>query len=66
MAKYNTLSYLTALLKAYGIKNIVANPGTQNSQFNAIVQKTDYFNCYSVLDERSAAYTAVGIAQETG
>lgn len=64
MSKHNTLHYLIALLKAYGIKNIVASPGTQNSTFNFFVQEDSDFKCYSVVDERSAAYVALGIAEE--
>lgn len=63
--EYNTTQYIIALLKAYGIKNIVASPGTQNAYFNALVQDDSFFNCYSVVDERSACYVATGIAYET-
>ena len=62
---YNTVHYIISLLKAYNIKNIVASPGTQNSYFNYLVQEDAFFNCYSVVDERSAAYVATGIAYET-
>lgn len=60
-----TIYYLISMLKAYGIKNIVASPGMQNSKFNAVVQEDDFFSCYSVVDERSAAYFATGISYET-
>lgn len=62
--KHNTLHYILALLKAYGIKNIVASPGSQNSTFNYIAQEDSYFKCYSVIDERAAVYVALGIATE--
>lgn len=62
--KYCTFHYVIALLKAYGIKNIVSSPGTQNSAFNYMVQEDPYFKCYSVVDERSSAYVAIGISQE--
>lgn len=65
-ASYNVVHYVIAMLKQYGIKNIVASPGTQNAYFNYFVQEDPYFNCYSVIDERSAAYVATGIAYETG
>jgi len=64
MAKYNTFHYVISLLKAYGITDIVASPGTQNSTFNYLVQEDSDFNCYSIVDERSAVYVAIGIAQE--
>lgn len=64
--KFDTIQYLVAMLKKYGINNIIASPGRQNANFNYIVQEDPYFNCYSVIDERSAAYVATGIAYETG
>ena len=63
--KFSTVQYLIAILKAYGIKNTVVSPGRQNSYFNAIVQDDEFFNVYSIVDERSAAYVATGISFET-
>lgn len=60
------IQYLLASLKAYGIRDIVASPGMQNSAFNASIQSDSDFNCISVVDERSAAYVAVGMADESG
>lgn len=57
---------LIALLKAHNIRNIVASPGTTNSVFIGSIQNDDYFNIYSSVDERSAAYIACGLAYETG
>ncbi len=61
---FNTVHYLIALLKAYGINNIVSSPGMQNSFFNATVQDDTDFRCFSIIDERSAAYVATGLAFE--
>lgn len=63
--QFNTLQYLIAMLKAYEIKNIIASPGIQNSRFNSMVQDDNDFRCISVYDERSAAYTAVGMSYES-
>lgn len=57
---------LMALLKAHNIKDIVASPGATNVSFVASCQQDSYFNMYSCVDERSAAYIACGIAAETG
>ena len=54
------------LLKAHGIKRIVASPGSTNVTFVASVQQDPWFEIYSCVDERSAAYMACGIALETG
>ena len=60
-----TTQVVLAMLKAYGIKNIVVSPGTRNCGFAASVQSDPFFNVYSVVDERSAAYFATGLAFET-
>lgn len=54
------------LLKAHGIKRIVASPGSTNVTFVGSVQQDSFFEIYSCVDERSASYMAVGIALETG
>lgn len=55
-----------ALLKANGIKKIIASPGTTNYTFVGSVQNDPYFEVYSSVDERSAAYMACGMAAESG
>lgn len=55
-----------ALLKAYGIKRVIASPGTTNMTFVMSVQNDPFFEVYSSVDERSAAYMACGMAAESG
>ena len=55
-----------ALLKEYGIKRVVASPGTTNMTFVASIQNDPFFEVYSSVDERSAAYLACGMAAESG
>lgn len=55
-----------ALLKANGIKRIIASPGTTNMTFVGSLQQDPFFDLYSSVDERSAAYLACGMAAETG
>lgn len=57
---------LISLLKQHGIKNVVASPGIANSVFIGSIQDDPFFNIISVVDERSAAYVACGIAFESG
>lgn len=57
---------LIALLKAHNIKRIVASPGTTNIVFVGSVQNDPWFEVYSSVDERSAAYIACGMAAESG
>lgn len=55
-----------ALLKKYGIKHLVLSAGQTNYPFVHSVESDPYFTCYSVVDERSAAFYAMGIAQQLG
>jgi len=57
---------LMALLKEHQIKRVIASPGTTNLEFMASLQQDNYFEVYSCVDERSAAYMACGLAAETG
>lgn len=57
---------LIALMKAHGIRKIVASPGTTNICLVASLQHDSYFEIYSSVDERSAAYIACGMAAESG
>ena len=57
---------LIALLKAHGIRKIVASPGTTNVCLVGSLQSDPYFEIYSSVDERSAAYIACGLARESG
>ena len=50
---------------AKGIKNIVISPGSRNAPLTIGFVNNPEFNCYSIADERCAAFFAVGIAQQT-
>lgn len=56
---------LVSLLKQHGIKRVVVSPGSTNVTFVGSIQQDPYFEMYSCVDERSAAYMAVGLAAET-
>lgn len=55
-----------SLLKQYGIKKIVVSPGTTNVPISRSVQMDPWFEVYSVVDERGAAYFATGLAYSSG
>ena len=55
-----------ALLKAHGIRKVIANPGTTNIPIVGSVQNDPWFQVYSGIDERHSAYMAVGMAAESG
>ncbi len=55
----NTLS---ALLVEYGIKEVVASPGTRNAPLIAAIAAREELAVTMVVDERSAAFVALGKA----
>lgn len=57
---------LISLLKAHGIRYVVASPGTTNSVFIGSIQNDNFFHIYSAVDERSASYIANGLILATG
>lgn len=60
------IQILIYLLKAHSIKKVIASPGTTNLTFIGSIQNDPFFEIYSSVDERSAAYLACGMATETG
>lgn len=59
-----TYQLIIALLKKYNIKHCVLSAGSRNVPFVHSVEEDGFFKCYSVVDERSAGYFALGLAQE--
>ena len=55
-----------SLLKQHGIRKVIASPGTTNMALVASMQQDAFFEMYSAVDERSAAYMACGMAAESG
>lgn len=70
MEKYYTsernVQIVISLLKVYGIRKVIASPGTTNMTFIGSIQNDSFFEIYSSVDERSAAYIACGLAAESG
>ncbi|NLE03963.1 MAG: 2-succinyl-5-enolpyruvyl-6-hydroxy-3-cyclohexene-1-carboxylate synthase [Crenarchaeota archaeon] len=55
-----------SLLKQHGIRHIVINPGATNMPITRGLQNDPYFTCYSIVDERSTIYFAIGMYLELG
>lgn len=55
-----------SILKAHGIRRVVASPGSTNIAIVGSMQHDPFFEMYSCVDERSAAYMACGLAAESG
>ena len=60
------IQIVISLLKQNGIKRVVTSPGMTDVPINLSLQHDPYFELYSCVDERSAAYMACGMAGETG
>jgi 2-succinyl-5-enolpyruvyl-6-hydroxy-3-cyclohexene-1-carboxylate synthase len=52
------------VFRAKGIQNIVISPGSRNAPLTIGFVNNPNFKCYSVADERCAAFFALGIAQQ--
>ncbi|MGM9860559.1 MAG: thiamine pyrophosphate-binding protein, partial [Muribaculaceae bacterium] len=50
------------LLSAYGVEYAIVSPGTRNAPMIFALNQNADINVYSVVDERSAAFIALGIA----
>ena len=59
-----SVQLLVAMLKEKKIRNIVSAAGTTHDAIIRSAENDGYFKIYSVVDERSAAFFAVGLIQE--
>lgn len=53
-------------LTAYGIRHVVISPGSRNTPLLMAVARTSELKVHAVVDERSAAFIALGMARATG
>ncbi len=60
------IQILVALLKEKGVQHVVISPGGVSMPIIRSIESDPFFTCYSVVDERSAAYFAMGVAQSIG
>lgn len=60
------IQILLALLKEFNITKVIASPGGTNPPVLMSMQVDGSFEMYSCVDERSAAYMACGMAEESG
>ena len=56
---------IVAVLKAHGVRHVVLSPGSRNAPLLVAFARDCDIKKYVVVDERSAAFVAVGIAQQT-
>lgn len=60
-SKLLNVRILVALLKKHGVRHIVLSAGTRQVPIARSVEGDPFFTTYSVVDERSAAYFAIGL-----
>lgn len=56
---------LAALCAAKGIEHVVLCPGSRSAPLTLAFLRSNQFTCYTISDERSAAFIGLGIAQQT-
>ena len=61
-----SIKIIVELLKKHNIRYVVVSPGGTNISFVRAVQNDPFFKLYSVVDERSAMYFAIGLYLQTG
>ncbi|PCE64174.1 2-succinyl-5-enolpyruvyl-6-hydroxy-3-cyclohexene-1-carboxylic-acid synthase [Sediminicola luteus] len=55
---------LVGSCKAAGVKHIVISPGSRNAPLTLSFTEAPFFKCFSIVDERSAGFFAMGMAQQ--
>lgn len=56
---------LVDLLREYGVKHAIVSPGSRNAPIIIALNRCREINKYIIVDERSAAFASIGIAQQT-
>lgn len=57
------IQLLAHWLKEMGVEDIIISPGSRNAPMTIHFAETEYFNCYSIIDERSAGFSAIGMSK---
>lgn len=60
----NNINALISALSQKGLKNVVISPGSRNAPLVMAFQRHSSIKCYSVVDERSAGFVALGMAKK--
>jgi len=51
--------------KEFGIKHVVISPGSRNAPITISFNRSNFFTCHSIPDERAAGFYGLGIALQT-
>ena len=66
MTRLEPFRQLARLCRQKGIENVIICPGSRNAILTIAFTSEPGLNCYSISDERSAGYIALGMALQTG
>lgn len=64
--KERNVQIVLSILKAHNIRKVVVSPGSTNIAVVGSMEHDAFFEMYSCVDERSAAYMACGLSAESG
>jgi 2-succinyl-5-enolpyruvyl-6-hydroxy-3-cyclohexene-1-carboxylate synthase len=67
--KYSTIPLahtLVYLCRSFGIRQVVISPGSRNAPLILGFSADPFFECFSIVDERSAGFFALGLSQQSG
>lgn len=57
---------LADLLESYGVRRIVVSPGSRNAPLIVALARSGRYTLTTIIDEREAAFAALGMAEATG
>ncbi len=60
------LIHLAEIMSQRGYHHLVISPGSRNAPIVTVFANRPEFKCYTIVDERSAAFFALGMAQQLG
>jgi 2-succinyl-5-enolpyruvyl-6-hydroxy-3-cyclohexene-1-carboxylate synthase len=66
MTKLEPFQQLARLCLRKGVENVIICPGSRNAALTIAFTAEKGLKCYSISDERSAGYIALGMALQTG
>jgi len=58
------IAELGILLEKLDIGHVIISPGSRNAPLTQLFTANDSFKCHGIVDERSAAYVALGMARQ--
>lgn len=57
---------LVLAARDFGVKHVVISPGSRNAPITISFNRSGFFTCHSIPDERSAGFYALGLSLKTG